>query len=408
MSHKYTHFQYTCFIYKANVICYISSNFKTLCCMFTRTDNVSYNSLLLWQERIKMNVLKRLYERILIQGLAGMASGLFATLLFGTILEQIGVYVGGTVGNYMMVIAAIAKTLTGAGIGVAVAAKLNSSMLVCASASVVGMTGAYASYIINGTMAGGGIFTLGLPGEPLGAFVAAYVAVEIGGLVSGKTKIDIILTPVITIGFGAAAGILVGRPIAVFMTKVGEMINWGVDKQPLVMGVVVSVLMGMALTLPISSAAIGISLKLSGLAAGAAVVGCCANMIGFAVASYKDNKLGGTIAQAIGTSMVQMPNIIKKPIIWLPAIISSAVLGPVSTCILDMTCNSKGAGMGTCGLVGQFMAYETMVAQGQSSGMVVAKIIIVHLVLPGIISFLVAEYMRKKGWINKGDMKIEV
>lgn len=353
-----------------------------------------------------MNLFKRLYDRLFVQGLTGMAYGLFSTLLIGTIIEQIGVLVGGSVGNYMIIVAAIAKTLTGAGIGAGVAAKLKKSPLVIVSASVAGLTGAFASQIIAGVFVAGGSLTIGSPGEPLGAFVAAYIAVEIGGLVSGRTKIDIILTPAVTIGIGAAAGIFLGRPIAVLMTKIGEMINWGVERQPLVMGVVVSVLMGMALTLPVSSAAIGISLKLSGLAAGAATVGCCANMIGFAVASFRDNGFGGFISQGIGTSMIQMPNIVKKPIIWLPAILSSAVLGPVSTCILNMTGNSKGAGMGTCGLVGQIMTYQTMTGDGISRTVVIAEIIVMHFLLPGAIAFLVSEFFRKKGLINKGDMKI--
>lgn len=354
-----------------------------------------------------MNIIKKLYDRILIQGLSGMAFGLFSTLLLGTIIEQIGLYIQGEIGQYMVTVAAIAKTLTGAGIGVGVAVKFKQSALVTASASVAGMTGAFAAQILNGALVSGGAITLGVPGEPLGAFAAAYVAVEIGGLVSGKTKLDIVLTPFITVGVGATAGILIGRPIATFMTKIGSMINWGVERQPLVMGIVVAVLMGMALTLPISSAAIGISLKLSGLAAGAATIGCCANMIGFAVASFKENGFGGFIAQGIGTSMIQMPNIIRKPVIWLPAIVSSAVLGPVSTCVLKMTSNAKGSGMGSCGLVGQIMTYQTMTAQGVKPSFVMAQIIIMHFVLPGLIAFFVAQFLRKKGIIANGDMKIE-
>ena len=354
-----------------------------------------------------MNILRKLYERILVQGLSGMAFGLFSTLLLGTIVEQIGLRVPGVAGDYILAVAAIAKTLTGAGIGACVAAKFKASPLVTASASVAGMAGAFATSIINGTLLVNGVFVLGSPGEPLGAFVAAYIAVEVGSLISGKTQIDIVLTPLVTIGCGAAAGILLGRPISTMMTKAGELINWGVESKPLIMGIVVSVLMGIALTLPISSAAIGISLKLSGLAAGAATIGCCANMIGFAVASYKDNKVGGSIAQGIGTSMIQMPNIIKNPLIWLPAIVSSAILGPVSTCVLKMTSNSKGSGMGTCGLVGQFMTYETMTTQGVSSALVIVEIIIMHFVLPGLISYFVAEFLRKKGIIKSGDMKIE-
>lgn len=354
-----------------------------------------------------MNLIKRLYDRVLIQGLSGMAYGLFATLLIGTIIGQLGKYVDGNIGEYMLVIAAMAKTITGAGIGVGVATKLKQSSLVTVSAAVAGMIGAFASPILAGTLTTGANLTLGTPGEPLGAFVAAYVAVEIGGLVSGKTKIDILVTPIFTIGFGCTAGILIGRPISRLMTRIGELINWGVERQPLMMGIVVAVLMGMALTLPISSAAIGISLNLSGLAAGAATVGCCANMIGFAVASFKENKVGGLIAQGLGTSMLQMSNIVKKPQIWLPAIVSSAVLGPISTCILRMTSNAAGSGMGTCGLVGQMMTYQTMVESDVAKSLVLAEIVCMHFILPGIISLLVCNLMRSKGWILVGDMKLD-
>lgn len=354
-----------------------------------------------------MNIIKRLYDRVLVQGLSGMAYGLFATLLIGTIIEQIGKYVQGSLGGYMLIVAAIAKTLTGAGIGIGVAGKLKQSPLVTVSAAVAGLTGAFAGKIIAGTLVVGGNLVLGVPGEPLGAFVAAYVAVEVGNIISGKTSIDIIITPALSIAFGCGAGILLGRPIAKLMTKIGQMINWGVEKQPLIMGVVVAVLMGMALTLPISSAAIGISLNLTGLAAGAATVGCCANMIGFAVASFKDNKIGGLVAQGIGTSMIQMPNIIRKPVIWLPAIVSSAILGPISTCIFKMTSNAAGSGMGTCGFVGQLMTYETMTDAGVDKIVVLIEIFVMHFILPAVISGTVCEFLRKKGMIAKGDMRIE-
>ena len=173
------------------------------------------------------------------------------------------------------------------------------------------------------------------------------------------------------------------------------------------MGIVVSVLMGMILTLPISSAALGIILNLSGLAAGAATVGCCCNMVGFAVASYRENKIGGLLAQGIGTSMLQVPNIVRKPIIWLPAIISSAVLGPVGTMILHMTSNATGSGMGTAGLVGQIMTWQTMI-QTEPAGMVLAKILVIQILLPAAVTLAVSEFMRKKGWIKFGDMKLEL
>ena len=190
------------------------------------------------------------------------------------------------------------------------------------------------------------------------------------------------------------------------MSSLGAMINWGTEQQPLVMGIVVSVLMGMILTLPISSAAIGIILNLSGLAAGAATVGCCCNMVGFAVASYRENKVGGLLAQGIGTSMLQVPNIVKKPVIWLPAILSSAILGPVGTMVFHMTNNATGSGMGTAGLVGQIMTWQTMTASEPAS-VVLVKILLIQVILPAVVTLAISEFMRKKGWIRFGDMKLD-
>ena len=241
----------------------------------------------------------------------------------------------------------------------------------------------------------------------MGAFIASYIGIEIGKLVTGKTKIDIILVPLVTILIGGAIGLLVGPAISNFMALLGNMINWAVEKQPFIMGILVSVIMGMILTLPISSAAISIILNLNGLAAGAATVGCCANMIGFAIASYKENKVGGLLSQGIGTSMLQVPNIMKKPVIWLPAIIASAILGPVSTMVFHMTNNASGAGMGTAGFVGQFMTWQTM-AGTESSVTLIIKIALLHFILPGVIAWVVSYFMRKKGIIKDGDMKLDL
>ena len=234
------------------------------------------------------------------------------------------------------------------------------------------------------------------PGRTLSGFVAAFAGIELGHLVSGKTKVDILVTPIVTIVTGCAVGLIVGPPISKFMTGLGAIINWGTEQQPFIMGIVVSVLMGMILTLPISSAALGIILNLSGLAAGAATIGCCCNMVGFAVASYRENKVAGLLAQGIGTSMLQVPNIVRKPIIWIPAIVSSAVLGPVSTMLVKMTSNATGSGMGTAGFVGQIMTYQTII------------IVVFQIVLPAVITLAVSEFMRKKGWIKDGDMKLEL
>ena len=189
------------------------------------------------------------------------------------------------------------------------------------------------------------------------------------------------------------------------MTGLGSIINWGTEQQPLLMGIIVSVVMGMVLTLPISSAALGIILNLSGLAAGAATIGCCCNMVGFAVASYRENGFGGLVAQGIGTSMLQVPNIMRHPLIWLPAILSSAILGPVGTMLADMQNNATGSGMGSAGLVGQLTTYETMTAY-EPVDMVLLKIVLLHFLLPAVLTLIFSELMRKKGLIREGDMAL--
>lgn len=348
-------------------------------------------------------------NRFFIDGLSGMALGLFCTLIAGTILGQIGTLIGaGTkIGYLIIVVATVAKFITGAGIGVGVAVKLKeNSPLVVAAAAVSGMIGAYASNILGGTLINEGAMTLRGPGEPLGAFLAAYAAIEIAHLVAGRTSLDILLTPFTGIAAGSAVGLLLGPPISSFMTYIGSLINWGTEQQPLLMGVVVSVLMGMALTLPISSAAIGVSLGLSGIAGGAAVVGCCAQMVGFAVASYRENKVGGLIAQGVGTSMIQIQNIIRRPLIWLPAILSSAIIGPISTCLFKLTCNSTGAGMGTSGLVGPIMTFETMLAGGRGTWETIAIIALLEFLLPALLALVFSEGMRKLDLIKSGDMKL--
>ncbi|MBQ8802513.1 MAG: PTS sugar transporter subunit IIC [Tyzzerella sp.] len=354
-----------------------------------------------------MENLKKLGNRIFIEGLSGMAQGLFATLIIGTIIQQIGTLIGGNVGDLIFVVGKVAAALTGAGIGVGVAYRFKESPLVVLSAATAGMVGAFASKILAGTVLVDGNIVFAGPGEPLGAFLAAYIAIEVGHLVSGKTKVDIIVTPLVTIAAGSVVGVILGPPISSFMLALGELINWGTEQQPFLMGIIVSVLMGMILTLPISSAALGVILNLSGLAAGAATVGCCCNMVGFAVASYRENKIGGLLAQGIGTSMLQVPNIVKKPIIWLPAILSSAILGPVGTMVLQMTNNATGSGMGTAGLVGQIMTWQTMIGT-ESAGILFGKIMLIQVILPAIVTLLISEFMRKKGWIKFGDMKLDL
>ena len=354
-----------------------------------------------------MGKCRKIFDRIFIDGLSGMAQGLFATLISGTIIQQIGTLIGGSIGDMIFVIGKVAASLTGAGIGIGVAYKFGCSQLVVVSSATAGMVGAFASKLLAGTVLVEGTMVYAGPGEPLGAFLAAYVGIELGQLVTGKTKIDILVTPLVTIGAGSLVGLILGPPITGFMTWLGSLINWGTEQQPFIMGIVVSVLMGMILTLPISSAALGIILNLSGLAAGAATVGCCCNMVGFAVASYRENKVGGLLAQGIGTSMLQVPNIVRKPVIWLPAILSSAILGPVGTMLLHMTSNATGSGMGTAGLVGQIMTWQTMVAT-EAPMVVLIKILVIQIVLPAIVTLAISEFMRKKEWIKYGDMKLDL
>lgn len=347
-----------------------------------------------------MEKTKKILNRIFIDGLSGMALGLFSTLIIGTIIAQIGTLIGGPVGSYLKAISNVAKTLTGAGIGVGVACKFKEGPLVTVSAAVAGMIGAFP--------AAPEAITLGAPGEPLGAFVAAYVAIEVGHLVAGKTKVDILVTPLISICAGAAIGLFVGPYITDFMKWLGGLVNVNVEQSPIFGGIIVSVLMGMILTLPISSAAIGISMGLTGLAAGAATIGCCCQMVGFAVASYRENKVGGLIAQGVGTSMLQIPNIVRRPIIWIPAIVSSAILGPVASAVLHMVSTPVGSGMGSAGFVGQIAAFGAMTEAGMSTWMALLQIAIMHFVLPALLTLGVSEFMRKKGWIREGDMALKV
>lgn len=352
-----------------------------------------------------MNTLKKVCNHIFIDGLGGMTHGLFATLIIGTILQQIVTLIGGQAGTMIYQAGKIAAALTSAGIGVGVAVKYRESSLVTVSAGIAAVIGGYASQILAGTFFVDGNVIFSGPGEPLGAFIAAFIGITVGHLISGKTKLDIILTPVFTIASGGVAGLLAGPPVSRLMTGLGSIINWGTEQQPLLMGIIVSVVMGMVLTLPISSAALGIILNLSGLAAGAATIGCCCNMVGFAVASYRENGFGGLVAQGIGTSMLQVPNIMRHPLIWLPAILSSAILGPVGTMLADMQNNATGSGMGSAGLVGQLTTYETMTAY-EPVDMVLLKIVLLHFLLPAVLTLIFSELMRKKGLIREGDMAL--
>ncbi|MDO5724945.1 MAG: PTS sugar transporter subunit IIC [Tissierellia bacterium] len=324
--------------------------------------------------------------------LNGMAWGIFASLLIGLIIKQLG-----TLFNFSLLIdfGNIAQRMMGPAIGVAVAYSINAPSAVIMATAAVGAIGAGTLSTVDGAF-------IANIGEPVGAFVASLIAAEAGKRIAGKTKVDIVLVPLVTILVGGFSGVFISPVMSQLMKGLGAIINAATELRPIPMGIIVSVMMGMILTLPISSAAIAISLNLSGLAAGAATVGCCANMIGFAIISYRENKMGGAIAQGLGTSMLQVPNIIKKPIIWIPPIIASAILGPISSAVLKMESIAVGAGMGTSGLVGQFAMIERMGA----SPKVLTQILIMHFLAPAIISLLISEYMRKKEIIKFGDMKL--
>lgn len=329
-------------------------------------------------------------QQYTIKVLSGMALGLFSSLLIGLIMKQVGTLVHIPL---LVDFGKKAQLLMSGAIGAGVAYSLNAPSLVIFSCVIAGMLGGGA---ISFTEAG----ALLKIGEPVGAFIAALAGAEAGRFLHGKTKVDILVVPFFTILLGGLVGYFIAPGISSFMKGIGMVINFATTQRPFVMGLLLSVIMGIILTLPISSAAIGISLGLSGLAAGAATVGCACHMIGFAVASYRDNGFGGLLSQGLGTSMLQMPNIIRKPIISLPAIVASAILGPVSTLIFSMQGTPEGSGMGTSGLVGQFATLEAM---GTGA---LPKILLMHFLFPALIAFFVSEAMRKARLLQPGDMKL--
>lgn len=322
----------------------------------------------------------------------GMALGLFSSLLIGLIIKQLGTLLNLDI---LVEFGQVAQMLMGPAIGAGVAYSIGAPPLAIFASVITGAIGA-------GTIVSEGVNLSIQIGEPVGAFIAALLGAEVAKKISGKTKVDIVLVPLITILIGGLAGKYIGPVMSSFMNIIGAIINKATELRPIPMGIIVSVLMGITLTLPISSAALAISLGLSGLAAGAGTVGCAAQMIGFAVSSYRENGVGGFIAQGVGTSMLQISNIIKNPKIWIPPIIASAILGPISTTFLKMQGNMSGAGMGTSGFVGQFAIIETM----GSSPKVWISIVFMHFILPGVISFSISEWMRKKGYIKYGDMTL--
>ncbi len=353
------------------------------------------------------NSVQKLVDRYLIKGLGGMASGLFCTLIIGLILKQIGGFFPDTVyGQFLINIAQLATVLTGVGIAIGTAHRLEVPALVLYASAVNGLVGAYGVKLASGVLVQEGSVLLIGPGDPLGAFVATVVGLEVGRLVAGKTRLDILLTPAVTIIAGTTTGFLLGPSFSAFTTFLGETIRYATELQPFLMGIIISVLMGIFLTLPISSAAIGLLLGLSGIAAGAATAGCAAQMVGFAAMSYRENGVNGLIAQGVGTSMLQIPNIIRNPKIWVPPIITSAITGPMATVLFKLENVPAGSGMGTAGFVGPLLTWEAM--QGVAEPMfILIGILLLHFVLPVVITVPIAEWMRHKGWIKPGDLQLE-
>lgn len=320
--------------------------------------------------------------------LNGMAQGLFASLIIGLIIKQFGLYLNAAI---VIQLGQIAQYMMGPAIGVGVALSVGAPPLAIFASAIVGAIGA-GTFVFEASLLSKVII-----GEPVGALLAALVGAEVGKRIDGKTKVDIILIPLIVIVTGAITGLFLSPVVAALMNAIGALINHLTTLYPIPMGIMVAVVVGMVLTLPISSAAICISLGISGLAAGAATVGCCAQMIGFACSGYKENKIGGLISQGLGTSMIQMPNIVKNWRIWVPPTLTAAILGPLATTIFQMKNNAPGAGMGTSGLVGQI---NTIAVMGIESWW---KIGLLHFLLPAILSLLISQFMRKKEWIKDGD-----
>ncbi len=335
-----------------------------------------------------------------VDAMSAMALGLFASLLMGTIFGTIKGYIpeGNLVYDFFALLSG-AGSATGACIGVAVACALKAPMLVMLSAGVIGMFGNAAGM----TMVFDGV-EKSLTAGPLGAFVCVLVAVEVGKLVSKATKVDILVTPATTLAVGAFVAMLLCPGIAYIMYWLGYFINYATTIMPFLMGIVISVVVGIILTLPISSAAICAMIGITGIAGGAAAVGCCAQMVGFAVISFRENRWGGVVAQGLGTSMLQMGNIVKNPLIWIPATLASAITGPISTCLFKLECTGVSAGMGTCGLVGPIGIFGDMGFTATS----VIGVILLCVVLPAVLSLVFSEVMRKLGWIKEGDMALDL
>jgi len=344
--------------------------------------------------------LKQLGRRYFLDAMGAMALGLFATLLIGTILKTLGQVIPiPVVSEALLEAAGFASGAAGMAIGVAIAAALKTHPLVMYCCAVVGS----ASYSLGAVITAADGSTITYTAGPAGVFFAAIVAAEVGMLVSKKTKVDILVTPVVTILSGYLVAKLICPAVAWLMYYLGSFINTATVMQPFVMGIILSVVVGIVLTLPISSAAICSMIGIAGLAGGAAAVGCCAQMVGFAVMSFRENRWGGLIAQGLGTSMLQMGNICRKPVIWLAPTLAAAVTGPLSTMVFKLECVGVSAGMGTCGLVGPL----GILSATESTPLMWIGILLCCFLLPALLSLLFNEILRKIGWVKDGDMKLD-
>ena len=331
--------------------------------------------------------MKRIFRKYIVDALSHMAMGLFCSLILGLIIGQIGKIPGLDFLNFIAEALSSSSPLVGACIGLAIAYGMSCAPLVMISSAITGALGY-------------------LSGGPVGAYLSVILGAELGMLVSRKTPVDIIITPLITIVCGGLFAKYSCSPINDFMLYLGSVINSATTLSPFLMGITVSVLVGCALTLPISSVAICVMLGIDGLAAGAATAGCCAQMVGFAVISYRDNGIGGLLSQGLGTSMLQIGNIARKPVIWLAPTLTAGILGPVSTVWLQMTNNALGAGMGTAGLVGPLATFATMSDAGIATGPLVTKIVCLYFIAPALISLAIHYVMTTIGWVKPGDMKL--
>ncbi|MBR5446153.1 MAG: PTS sugar transporter subunit IIC [Clostridia bacterium] len=346
-----------------------------------------------------MQKLRAYMKKYFIDAMGAMAQGLFASLLIGTIFKTIGQYLGL---DFLVELAGICSGASGMAIGAAIAYTMKVHPLVLFSCAAVGSAGYALGADIAVTLADGAESVIHYTAGPAGAFFAVIAAAEVGMLVSRKTKVDILVTPSVTILTGFLAAKLLCPAIAYIMYWLGAFINTATVMHPFIMGIVVSVVVGIILTLPISSAAICAMIGITGIAGGAAVVGCCAQMVGFAAASFRENRWGGVVSQGLGTSMLQMGNICRRPQIWLPPTLAAAVVGPVSTLVFKLECSGVSAGMGTCGLVGPLGILTDM---GSGTNMWIGMVLCC-VVLPAVLSLVFSEIMRKLGWIRLGDQAL--